>query len=288
MRVRSESSSSEYQARVAQFDYVPPSPFDVIESGVEHREGVAVHDVSYASVAPGRVAAFLVVPPGKGRHPAVIFVHPGAGDRHTFLDEAIQLAQCGAVSLLIDAPWSQRDAWPRTMGDPERALEQHLKTAKDLRGAIAWMATRPDVDATRVAYVGHSVGALFGGILCGVERRIKTFVLMAGVGSFTDVAVLNMPQLRGPALEHYRQALLPIDPVYYVQFAAPAPLLFQFGFQDRSFPRVKFIEFSAAGSEPKVIKWYNANHYLPDPGARRDRLVWLRTYLRLDEPNPSN
>ncbi len=273
--------SIEYQARVAQFDYDRAQPLDVQEAGVEYREGVAIHDLSYASVAPGRVEAFLVVPPGGAQLPGVIFVHPGPGNRHTFLDEAVQLAQHGAASLLIDAPWSRGAAWGRTMGEPGHDLEEHLKTAKDLRRAIDLLTARPEVDAGRLAYVGHSFGALFGGILAGVEERLRTFVLMAGVGSFTDVAVLNIPQLQGIALEHYKEVLVPIDPLYYIQFAAPAPLLFQFGLQDRSFARDKFIEFAAAGSEPKAVKWYNSDHYLPDPAARRHRLEWLHAQLNL-------
>lgn len=275
--------SVDYQARVAQFDYDRAQPLDVQESNLEYREGVALIDVSYASVAPGRVEAFLVVPSGEGTFPGVIYVHPGPGNRHTFLDEAVELARHGGASLLIDAPWSRGEAWGRTMGEPEHDLEEHFKMAKDLRRAVDLLTARPEVDAERIAFVGHSFGALFGGILAGVEKRIKTCVLMAGVGSFTDVAVFNMPQLGGRALDHYRQVLAPIDPLYYVRFAAPSPLLFQFGLQDRAFARDKFVEFAAAGSEPKAVEWYNADHYLPDPGARRDRLEWLRTHLNLDE-----
>jgi dienelactone hydrolase len=277
------SSSAKYQDCIAQFDYDPSVPLDVHESGLEYREGIAVRDVSYASVAPGRVKALLVAPPGEGKYPAVIFVHPGPGSRYTFLDEAVELAQHGAVSLLIGAPSSREQASGRTMGEPEHDLEEHRKTAKDLRRAIDLVTTRPGVDAEHIAYVGHGLGALFGGVLTGVEKRIKTFVLMAGAGSFTDVAVLNIPQLRGLALDHYRQVLMPIDPLYYIRFAAPAPLLFQFGLRDRSLARDRFIELAAAGSEPKAVKWYNADHHLPDPAARRDRLEWLRIHLNPGE-----
>jgi len=147
--------------------------------------------------------------------------------------------------------------------------------------AIDLLVTRPEVDAERVAYVGHGLGALFGGILSGVERRIKTSVLMAGVGSFTDVAALSLPQLQGAELEHYGQVLAAIDPLYYVQYAAPAPRLSQFGLQDRFCPRDRFVKFAAAGSEPKVVKWYNADHDLSAPGACRDRWEWLRAHLNL-------
>jgi pimeloyl-ACP methyl ester carboxylesterase len=167
------------------------------------------------------------------------------------------------------------------LGEPDHDLEEYLKTAKALRRAIDLLITRPNVNAERIAYVGHSLGALFGGVLGSVEKRLKTSILMAGVGSFLDIAVLNLPGLRGQSLDQYRRVLAPIDPLYFLPFAAPSPLLFQFGFEDRSFPRDKFIEFAAAGSEPKAVKWYNADHHMLGSDAQRDRLEWLRTPLNL-------
>jgi len=274
-------SSVGYRARVAQFDYDPAQPLGSQESGVEYREGIAIHDVSYASVASGRVMAFLVAPAGERKSAGVLWVHPARGNRHTFQEEAVRLAGDGAVSLLIDAPWSRGEAWRRAMGEPEHDRREYIQTTQNLCRAIDLLMTRPEVDAERVAYVGHGLGALFGGILSGVERRIKTSVLMAGVGSFTDVAALSLPQLQGAELEHYGQVLAAIDPLYYVQYAAPAPLLFQFGLQDRFCPRDRFVKFAAAGSEPKVVKWYNADHDLSAPGACRDRWEWLRAHLNL-------
>ncbi len=266
-----------------QFDYDAAQPLDLQETSVEVRDGAEIHDGSYAGVASGRVEALLVVPAGACKLPGVIFVQQARGSRHTFLDEALQLAHSSAASLLINAPWSRGEAWRRTMGEPEHDRQAHIETALNFRRAIDLLATRPEVDGRRIAYVGHSCGALFGGILAGVEDRVATFVLMAGVGTFADVAALNLPELRGAALEHYRAILAPMDPLAYVPYAAPSPLLFQFGLQDRSYSRDKFIAFAAAGSEPKAVKWYNSDHYLLDPCARHDRLEWLRRHLALDD-----
>jgi dienelactone hydrolase len=50
----------------------------------------------------------------------------------------------------------------------------------DLRRALDVLLERPDVDAKRVGYVGHSLGAAWGSALAGFERRIKAFVLIGG------------------------------------------------------------------------------------------------------------
>src|SRR6266852_9330221 len=88
-----------------------------LSGGIVNREGVEIYDISYASpvgdrgeaVGPagGVVTAYLVVPPGKGPFPAVIYGHwcmPGSEkkNRTEFLDEAVLLARAGVVSLLPD------------------------------------------------------------------------------------------------------------------------------------------------------------------------------------------
>ena len=45
--------------------------------------------------------------------------------------------------------------------------------AREWRRAIDLMLARKDVDATRVAYVGHSFSAGVGAKLAGVEKRIR-------------------------------------------------------------------------------------------------------------------
>ena len=41
------------------------------------------------------------------------------------------------------------------------------------------LIARDDVDPERLGYVGHSLGATWGGALAGVEKRVKAFVLMS-------------------------------------------------------------------------------------------------------------
>lgn len=264
------------------FEYDQKLPLNVEEMGIEYKNGVSIHDISYASLASERVSAYLVRPKGMGPFAGIIFIHPGPGDRSSFLDEALILANMGAVSLLINAPWAYPDFGERAMkmtaGDFRNMFVQ---TVIDIRRGVDLILSQPEVDAKRIGYVGHSFGALLGGILSGVEKRIRAYVLMAGTGSFTDVAVLNMPDLKGDRLEGYRQTMEPIDPIHYVGHAAPSALFFQVGLQDAFFPKKNFLDYYEAGSEPKSIKWYEANHYSLNQEGRSDRIDWLRTQLGL-------
>ncbi len=266
------------------FEYNRKSPLNVEEHSTEYRNGVSVQDVSYASLADGRVSAYLVRPKGKGPFAGIIFVHPGPGDRSSFLDDAITLAKRGAVSLLINAPWAYPEFGERAMKMTAKDLRtMFVQTAMNIRRGADLIQSLPEVDAKRIGYVGHSFGALLGGVISGVEKRIKAYILMAGTGSFTDVAVLNMPDLKGDRLDEYRATMEPIDPIYYVRNAAPAALFFQFGLQDTFYPKKKFLDYYEAGSEPKSIQWYEADHYHLNEEGRPDRIEWLRRQLCLEQ-----
>jgi hypothetical protein len=94
-------------------------------------------------------------------------------------------------------------------------------------------------------------GALFGGILSGVEPRIATYVLMAGIGSFTDVALLNIRDLQGRPRETFRAVMDPIGPIHHIGHAHPSSLFFPFGRNDTFFtpPEVSGFFRSCTGSE---------------------------------------
>lgn len=280
MKTQSPSSIEYIESLRTMFEYDREAPLDVEEIGVESVDGVSIHDTGYSSRVSGRVKAWLVTPEREGTYPALIFVHPAPGNRDTFLNEARSIARQGAVCLLPDAPWARGEAWGRTLGEPEHDRAAFIGWTVDLRRAVDFLVARSDTDAGRIGYIGHSLGALFGGVLSGIEKRIGAFVLMAGTGNFIDVITLNLPSLQGAALERYEKEIAPIDPVNYVRHAAPSALLFQFGVLDKAFPPEMVVKFVEAGSEPKEVRWYEADHFLNDR-ARTERAEWLRTRLEL-------
>ncbi|MES1166724.1 MAG: dienelactone hydrolase family protein, partial [Pseudomonadota bacterium] len=59
-----------------------------------------------------------------------------------------------------------------------------IMAGKDLSRAIDYLETRPDIQTSRLAYVGFSLGAELGAIFPAVEPRLKACVLM--IGGFTS------------------------------------------------------------------------------------------------------
>ena len=52
----------------------------------------------------------------------------------------------------------------------------------DLRRGVDLLLSRPDVAKDRLGYAGGSYGGAQGGLLSGVETRIKAYVLVVGDG----------------------------------------------------------------------------------------------------------
>ena len=276
------------------FDYDRTAPLDLQEVKVENRDGVRVHDISYLSPRGGRVTAYLVVPSGKGRFAGLIFMHPRPGSRSTFLDEAVSLAGAGAVSLLIDAPFSRPEPWKRDFQEPavtppEDDRDIYVQTVIDLRRGVDLLLSRRDVDPKRIGFIGHSYGAHTGAVLAGVEKRIKAYVIMAGAPSLTEflrtstipAIVETRNSLTKDQQERYFSTLATVDPINYIGHVAPSALLLQFGRKDAypserdAYPSERdALRYAQEASQPKLIQWYDAGHALNDE-ARRDRERWL-------------
>lgn len=285
-----------YEELIHEFDYDAKAPLDVREVGREHKDGVTVVDLSYASPRGGRVPAYLVVPDGSGPFAAVLFGHwmmPGStlANRREFLDEAVVMARAGAISLLIDAPLI-RPGFVRETVDEIREQIQGTEAARqqviDFRRGVDLLVARGDVDPKRIAYVGHSFGAHVGGTLAGVEKRINSFVLMAG--GFSDEEYLFDPdntamlavrkRIGDEKIRAFLRKYAYGDAAYFVGHSAPAAVFLQYGRKDAPIPEKWAHRFYELFAEPKKLGLYDAGHAL-DKVARVERARWLAERLSL-------
>jgi cephalosporin-C deacetylase-like acetyl esterase len=162
-------------ARAGLFDYDRSAPLGFRDRGrINHGYPIAVRDVSYASPKGGRVPGYLIVPPGRGRHPAVIYMHGSGGTRLDFVVPGTWMAARGAVALTIASPAARsREAAAAGTRSLERQRDLTVQNVVDLRRAVDLLRSLPKVDPNRIAYVGYSAGARTGAILAGVEHRIE-------------------------------------------------------------------------------------------------------------------
>lgn len=239
------------------FEYDPQTPLNIDIGSESEVDGIQVINLSYASLMGDTVPATLVIPAGEGPFPVVLYLHCGHSASCTkaqFSPEMIELAGEGIASLAINGPLLRMS---KANFDPEPMF---IYTVLDIRRGIDLLSSLPEIDPDRIGFVGHSYGATTGGILAGVEPRIRAFVLMAG---HAQVSVAD-----GPASIAY------LDAVNYIGQASPAAVYFQFAEEDLFISREAAELFYQTASEPKTITWYPSGHDF-NPDARRDRIAWL-------------
>lgn len=147
------------------------------DAGSEHR----------VSIGEGQRAlpATLTLPTGKGPHPAVVLIHgSGPNDRDEtvgpnkiFRDLAWGLAERGVATLRYDKRSLVHPEQLIALGD---ALTVEHEVIDDARTAMAFLRSRPEIDASRLFVVGHSLGGHLAPRIAAAEPRPAGIVALAG------------------------------------------------------------------------------------------------------------
>jgi cephalosporin-C deacetylase-like acetyl esterase len=276
----------------AHFNYNAGAYLDVKRLSENVQKGVTVQDITYTGANGATVPGYLVIPQGTEKFAAIIWGHwlmPGAANssKDEFLDEAIALAPSGVISLLIDSP--QRRPGFKPAPNPVLVTQQVI----DLRRGLDLLLSRPDVDASRIAYVGHSWNAGNGAILDAVDKRFAAFVFMSGPQSTMEYMVSSDSPRMAIArkttdmtkVEAALKANAWADPATYANGLGPALALFQYGMHDEDWvPLADAKDYVAIASGPKQVQFYDADHALNEK-ARTDRDIFLRKTLHLASAN---
>lgn len=270
--------------------YDSTAPLRIHDVILEAFDGGSVHDITYQSANGRRVDAYLVEPSGKGPFAAILFAHWANGTRAEFLAEAKLYAREGTVSLLPSYSWDLPNGIaPNHFDAPLRDREIEAGAVVDCQRGIDLLLARDDVDAKRLAVVGHSFGAQWAAILTALDKRISTSVIIAGAGEQADILVRgNNPALVSlrrslPAneLSNYSKAVADLDAIRFIGRTAPTPILMQFGRLDQYIDLISMHRYATAASPNTITQFYDADHEVNDPRALKDREEWLATHLRL-------
>lgn len=141
-------------------------------------------DVSFDSAPGVRLAGTLTLPRGKGPFPAVVLITgSGAEDRDEtlwehkpFLVLADALSRHGIAVLRDDDR-----GFAKSTGDFATATSSDF--AADTEAALAYLRTRPEIDAARIGLIGHSEGGMIGPMVAVDDPRVAFVVMMAGPGA---------------------------------------------------------------------------------------------------------
>jgi dienelactone hydrolase len=261
------------------FAYDAGAPLGLTEGSVDDRTGVRITQLSYAGPKGGRVTASLVAPAGAKALPAVVWLHDADGTSASARDEAVALARRGVVSLLPDSS-HVRPPFPQLVtfvAAKDRALR--IKSVVEGRRALDVLASRPEVDATRLGVVGHGPGGTSAAILSGIERRVDAVVLSGTGARITTLLRRLWGPRRIAERERYLRVQAAFDPIVWAGRAGRAPILFQHMRSDPNFTLAELRQLDGATAAPKRVRLYPTDTER-SAAARRDRASFLLEALR--------
>ncbi|MEO8100769.1 MAG: bifunctional serine/threonine-protein kinase/formylglycine-generating enzyme family protein [Acidobacteriota bacterium] len=220
-----------------------------------------------------RLPAYLFLPKNVSPPFQVVAFFPGAAafmsdkiDLSSVEDQFDFLLKSGRALIvpIYKGTYERRDGY-RAGGQPPGLFRDHVVAwVKDLSRSLDYLESRKEIDVTKAAYFGASLGGAEAPIMGVVEKRIRTVLISSG----------------GFQL---RRDLPEVDPVNFVPHLT-IPVLMLSGRFDASFPlevsqRPLFHFLGTPAKDKKHVIYEGGHGAFPHPSAIRECLDWLDRYL---------
>jgi carboxymethylenebutenolidase len=222
--------------------------------------------VSYPS-GPETVSAYLAAPEAGGKRPAIVVIHEWWGLDAFAKGKADGFAKQGYLALAVDLYRGKVATDPDVAHQLMRGMPED-RAIRDLRAAVAYLRSRPDVDGSKIGSVGWCMGGGWSLQLALAEPTLVAAVIYYG-HLVTDPATIA--SLKVPLLGNFGGQDQGIPPKDVQQFEAVAK---------KDFKTVDFKIYPDAGhgfasaKDPKVFRAADAK----DADARTD--AFFRKVLR--------
>jgi hypothetical protein len=170
---------------VGRTDYSAPpgAPYSAEEVTLKGQGGIPLGGtLTLPKSAGGRVPAIVTIT-GSGQQDRDEFI-PVAGGYRPFRQVADTLGRRGIAVLRLD---------DRMIGSSGGRIGTSADYAEDIRAALAYLRTRPEIDGARLGLVGHSEGGLIAPLVAASEPALKGIVLLAGP-AYNGLDILRFQQ----------------------------------------------------------------------------------------------
>ena len=204
------------------------------------------------------LAGWLIKPDHVGKIvPAIVICHGLGANRSDFTDLAVFLARRGYLVLAFDF---------RAHGDSEgsrTSLGYHEQ--KDVKAALHYLSSRPEVDQGRIGIFGFSLGGSTAILAAAETRKFRAIAVDSAFTSLRDQArqaitgYYHLPSFPFVGLSvlgyelYFQTTVKRIDPESVIGEISPSPLLIIAGEGDDMIPAENGRRLFHAAKEPKEL-----------------------------------
>ena len=265
-----------FEATRAIYEYNRKAP--LLAESVSKREFPAYtrEKIVFSGVQQSRVPGLLMLPKAAATpYPLVILLHGITGSKESWFEPdgwaygprlIDPLVAAGIAVLALDARYhGERGAEGgyRVPNDINEIRDFVVETVIEHRRALDYLATRGDIDTTRIGLLGLSMGGMEAFALTGVDSRVR-----AAVAGVTPIG----------ATKNF--VTIPVAPQTFAGAIRTTPFLMLMGRSDEYYTvdearRV----FESIPSPRKELVFYDSGHRMPPEYAAK-AVSWLVQYLK--------
>lgn len=237
-----------------------------------------VHRVGLTSTTGLRAQGIVMEPvPDTGQLPAVL-LEDGRDENSSAL-EHLPKEFGDVVVLSLDYPRSL----PTSISLSDalfhsgalRTTAQHIPQMFSL--GASYLASRSDVDPTRIAIAATSFAVPFATIAAAADTRFRNVALIYGAGDLSKVVAANLDThpawLRSPLAWLATRPFRSLSPERFIGAIAPRPVIMVNGIDDPQMPADAARQLYDAARQPKTQIWLETGHLMPTDSALIRALV---------------
>ena len=273
-----------FDARLPFFDYDPQIPLEARIVREWDGDDSLRQKIVFRGAQGFLVPGYIEFPkPASSSYPLVLLLHGWSGSKESWYEDGNIISGGEMRKALLENGYAVLALDAATHGERSNEIDyQHvnpfddpaaptrrnyftfaeisIQTVKDYRRALDYLATRDDVDMSRVGLVGYSMGGMDAFYLLSVEPRIRAAV--ACVPPFSN--------------EGYGAA----NPVDYSWGIGDTPFLLLMGRQDTmyDYDQVTATYETYLKRPTTNLIWFDREHKLTEEYVP-DALAWIRKFL---------
>jgi dienelactone hydrolase len=272
------ASAEVFQAVSQFYRYDTAAPLQAELLGKQTFPAYTREKISFAGFGGSRVPGYLALPrTGTGPFPVVLLIDGVGGSKERWFQDdswprgpllTNALTGAGIAVLALDARFHGERAAENGYRNPRFSAQPAdrdmiAQSIVEHRRALDYLATRPEIDTTRIGALGLSMGGIMTFALSAMDPRIK-----ASVAGVTPIEPMK------------ETIAIPIAPQTFAGAIGTTPFLMLMGRTD-GFYTVADAQrlFELIPSPRKDIVFFDSGHRLPPEYATR-AVEWLTTYLR--------
>lgn len=214
---------------------------------------------------------YLKIPERRNRQMPVVLILSGlftGKDTIEFLRETPEIEP--HIVVTVDYPYegNKRLKWWQILQALPKIRKAAFNSVFGLFDLVEMLSDRDEADSKRIHLAGVSFGSFFSMAAAACDNRIQSVASLYGGGKIEKLIATNLP-FQIPMINQCigmlaKFIVYPLEPLHYVQYISPRPLLVMGGSEDKQFPKACAHALYNKAKDPKDLVWFKSSHPLPD------------------------